>query len=54
MSRFTNDVDNMQMMLEQSIVQLVSSVFTMIGIVVMMIYFNWRLFLIMIVFFLFL
>ncbi len=50
MSRFTNDVDNMQMMLEQSIVQLVSSVFTMIGIVVMMIYFNWRLFLIMIVF----
>lgn len=50
MSRFTNDVDNMQMMLEQSIVQLVSSVFTMIGIVIMMIYFNWRLFLIMIVF----
>ncbi|MDE6723731.1 MAG: ABC transporter ATP-binding protein/permease [Eubacterium sp.] len=50
MSRFTNDVDNMQMMLEQSIVQLVSSVFTMIGIVAMMIYFNWRLFLIMIVF----
>lgn len=50
MSRFTNDVDNMQMMLEQSIVQLVSSVFTMIGIVVMMIYFNWRLFLTMIVF----
>ncbi|MDE6658693.1 MAG: ABC transporter ATP-binding protein/permease [Eubacterium sp.] len=51
MSRFTNDVDNMQMMLEQSIVQLVSSIFTMIGIVAMMIYFNWRLFLIMIVFF---
>lgn len=50
MSRFTNDVDNMQMMLEQSIVQLVSSIFTIIGIVVMMIYFNWRLFLIMIVF----
>ena len=50
MSRFTNDVDNMQMMLEQSIVQLVSSVFTMIGIVAMMIYFNWQLFLIMIVF----
>ena len=50
MSRFTNDVDNMQMMLEQSIVQLVSSIFTMIGIVAMMIYFNWRLFLIMIVF----
>ena len=28
MSRFTNDVDNVQMMLEQSMVQLVSSVFT--------------------------
>mgnify|MGYP001024324475 CR=1 FL=1 len=50
MSRFTNDVDNMQMMLEQSVVQLVSSVFTMLGIVAMMIYFNWRLFLIMLVF----
>lgn len=50
MSRFTNDVDNMQMMLEQSVVQLVSSVFTMIGIVAMMIYFNWQLFIIMLVF----
>lgn len=37
MSSFTNDVDNVQMMLEQSMVQLVSSVFTFIGIVVMMI-----------------
>lgn len=50
MSRFTNDVDNMQMMLEQSVVQLISSVFTMVGIIAMMIYFNWRLFLIMLVF----
>ncbi len=50
MSRFTNDVDNMQVMLEQSVTQLVSSVFTFIGIIVMMIYFNWRLFLIMLVF----
>ena len=38
MSRFTNDVDNMQMMLEQSMVQLISSVFSFIGIVAMMIY----------------
>lgn len=38
MSRFTNDVDNVQMMLEQSMVQLVSSAFTFIGIIVMMIY----------------
>ena len=37
MSRFTNDVDNVQMMLEQSMVQLVSSAFTFVGIVAMMI-----------------
>lgn len=37
MSRFTNDVDNVQMMLEQSMVQLVSSVFTFVGIVAVMI-----------------
>lgn len=50
MSRFTNDVDNVQMMLEQTIVQLVSSAFTLVGIVVMMLVFNWKLFLIMIFF----
>lgn len=38
MSRFTNDVDNVQMMLEQSMVQLVSSAFTFVGIVAMMVY----------------
>ncbi|MCH5315414.1 MAG: ABC transporter ATP-binding protein [Eubacterium sp.] len=37
MSRFTNDVDNMQMMLEQSMVQLVSSICTFIGIVIAMV-----------------
>ncbi|MGN1328425.1 MAG: ABC transporter ATP-binding protein [Eubacterium sp.] len=37
MSRFTNDVDNVQMMLEQSMVQLVSSVFTFVGIVAVMV-----------------
>jgi len=37
MSRFTNDVDNVQVMLEQSMVQLVSSSFTFIGIVAMMV-----------------
>ncbi len=37
MSRFTNDVDNIQTMLEQSMVQLVSSVFTFVGIVATMI-----------------
>ncbi|MCM1285400.1 MAG: ABC transporter ATP-binding protein/permease [Acetobacter sp.] len=37
MSRFTNDVDNIQLMLEQSMVQLVSSAFTFVGIVITMI-----------------
>lgn len=37
MSRFTNDVDNVQMALEQSLVQLVSSALTITGSVVMMI-----------------
>lgn len=50
MSRFTNDVDNIQMMLEQSLAQIVSSIFTLVGIIAMMIYFNWQLFLIMVVF----
>lgn len=36
MSRFTNDIDNVQMALEQSLVQLVSSVVTFVGVVVMM------------------
>ncbi len=50
MSRFTNDVDNIQMMLEQTIVQLVSSVFTFAGIIIMMIKLSPRLFLIACVF----
>lgn len=37
MSRFTNDVDNIQVALEQSIVQLTSSVLSFIGAVIMMI-----------------
>ena len=37
MSRFTNDADNVQMALEQSVVQLISSVVTFVGVVVMMI-----------------
>ena len=36
MSRFTNDIDNVQMALEQSLVQLVSSVVSFIGIVILM------------------
>ena len=37
MSRFTNDADNVQMALEQSVVQLLSSVITFVGVVAMMI-----------------
>ena len=36
MSRFTNDMDNVQLMLEQSLTQLVSSVISFVGTVVMM------------------
>lgn len=50
MSRFTNDVDNIQNMLEQTIVQLVSSAFSFISIIVMMIVLKWQLFLIACVF----
>ena len=38
MSRFTNDADNVQTALEQSVVQLFSSAITFVGTVVMMIY----------------
>lgn len=38
MSRFSNDADNVQMCMEQSFVSLVSSVFTFVGIVAMMLY----------------
>ena len=50
MSRFTNDVDNIQMMLEQTIVQLFSSVFTFVSIVTMMIVLEWKLFIVAAVF----
>lgn len=50
MSRFTNDIDNIQMMLEQSVVQLVSSVFSFVGIIIIMITLEWRLFLVACIF----
>ncbi len=37
MSRFTNDADNVQTALEQSVVQLISSAVTFVGVVVMMV-----------------
>lgn len=46
MSRFTNDIDNIQLLLEQSIVQLFSSALMLVGVVVAMIVLSWQLFLI--------
>ncbi len=46
MSRFTNDIDNIQMSLEQSLIQLISSFVTFIGSIVMMIILSPTLFLI--------
>ncbi|NLF50629.1 MAG: ABC transporter ATP-binding protein [Leptolinea sp.] len=46
MSRFTNDIDNIQVTLEQSIIQLISSMVTFIGSIVMMIVLSPTLFLI--------
>lgn len=49
MSRFTNDVDNIQVMLEQSVIQLFSSAFTFAGIIIAMIALSPRLFIISLV-----
>ena len=46
MSRFTNDADNVQMALEQSVVSLGSSVLMFAGLVSMMLFINWKLFLV--------
>ena len=46
MSRFTNDADNVQMALEQSLVSLISSCFMFVGLVMLMLFINWKLFLV--------
>ena len=46
MSRFTNDADNVQMALEQSVVSLCSSILMFAGLVSMMLFINWKLFLV--------
>lgn len=43
MSRMTNDIDNLHMALSQSIIQIVSSLFTLVGTAVAMLYLNWML-----------
>ena len=49
MSRFTNDADNVQMALQQSVIQLLSSVVTFINVVVMMVILSPVLFLVSLV-----
>ena len=49
MSRFTNDADNVLQVLEQSVLQCVSALFTFVGIVVMMLYLSRVLFLVTLV-----
>ena len=46
MSRFTNDADNVQLALEQSIVSMISSVLMFVGLVGLMLFINWKLFLV--------
>ncbi|OUQ76128.1 ABC transporter ATP-binding protein [Flavonifractor sp. An100] len=46
MSRFTNDADNVQLALEQSVVSMCSSCLMFVGLVVMMLFINWKLFLV--------
>ncbi len=49
MSRFTNDVDNIGMMLDSTIVSLISGTVTLIGTLAMMFYTNWILALILLI-----
>jgi ATP-binding cassette subfamily B protein len=43
MSRLTNDVENISNVLNQGVTQLISSVFSVVGVVIMMLLINWRL-----------
>ena len=49
MSRFTNDADNVQMALQQSVVSLLSSCLMFVGLVALMLVINWQLFLVTLV-----
>ncbi|MCI8423404.1 MAG: ABC transporter ATP-binding protein [Lawsonibacter sp.] len=46
MSRFTNDADNVQTALQQSVVSLLSSCLMFVGLVALMLFINWQLFLV--------
>ncbi|MBQ8995571.1 MAG: ABC transporter ATP-binding protein [Oscillospiraceae bacterium] len=49
MSRFTNDIGTLRMMLSQSMPQLLSSVITFVGVFITMLFLSWKLMLIVIV-----
>ena len=46
MSRFTNDADNVELALQQSVVSLLSSCLMFVGLVGLMLFINWKLFLV--------
>ncbi len=50
MSRFTNDADNVQMAMEQTVTMMISSIINFVGTVALMIYLNWILFVIVVAF----
>ena len=50
MSRFTNDADNVQMAMEQTVTMMISSVINFVGTIALMVYLNWILFLIVVAF----
>lgn len=41
MSRMTNDIDNLNLALSQSVIQIVSSILTIVGTAIAMVYLNW-------------
>ncbi|MEK4495448.1 ABC transporter ATP-binding protein [Ureibacillus sp. FSL W8-0352] len=43
MSRMTNDIDNLNFALSQSVIQIVSSILTIVGTAIAMVYLNWML-----------
>ena len=49
MSRFSNDADNIQMMLDQGLIQFISGIITFIGTICLMIYLSWKMFMITLV-----
>ena len=49
MSRFTNDIESVQMMMDQGLIQFLSGIITFVGTVGMMLFVSWRMFIITLV-----